>query len=145
MFKSRHEKRERGGLTEEGAHSGAPLSPLSWRPSVNLNQMVEPNSRFLIDCWADGAVSSPPAETPGCGRAQLCCLIMSGTCQPTVIRQLCSAKTNTGDTALQFCTIAVHILQTHTWTDVLLDILNRPSHTDTPFLICTCAVIVLFL
>lgn len=46
MFKSRHEKRERGGVTEEGAHSGAPLSPLSWRPSLNLNQMVEPNSRL---------------------------------------------------------------------------------------------------
>lgn len=141
MFKSRHEKRERGGVTEEGVHPGTPLSLLSWRLSVNLNQMVEPNSRFLIDCRADGAVSSPPAETPGCGGVQLCCLIMSGTCKPIVIRRLCSAKTNTGDTALQFRTIAVHILQTHAWSDIFLD-----SQTDTPpLLICTCAVIVLFL
>lgn len=34
--------------------------------------------------------------------AQLCCLIMSGPCKLVVIRRLCSAKTNTGDTALQF-------------------------------------------
>lgn len=59
---------ERGGAAEDRGHSqgrGAPLPPLSWWLPANVNQMVESATRVLIDCRADGAVSSPPAMTPG--------------------------------------------------------------------------------